>query len=366
MKSHEGGMTRGALWVVAAILVVLIVLLVVLKRPAAPLPPRGDKPAVVRVMTLEPRSVPDLLRLTGRVQALRDALLSVEQEGVIVELTVDRGSRVRAGDLLLRADTRTWQAAADQAAVVAADAARDLRRWSGLRETGAVSETEYEAVRSRSLLADAALADARARLQQCDVIAPFDGMIDDRWVERGEFAGRGKAALRLVDTSSVKLRFHVPERDVLCVRNGDAVAFSIAAWRDLSFTGRVSFVSKTADAASNAFAAELTVDNADGRLRPGMIAEVELVRRMLSDALLAPLAAVLPHKGEHVVFLAEKAADGVERAVRRVVQMDAPRGHEVVLSRGVAPGDRLVVEGQRELRDGMPLDVRGPASSEDR
>jgi len=362
MSNRKGAATRGVLWSVALALAAGAVWLIAAKHPKPPAPPSIEKAAAVRAVTLSPRAVADVLRLTGRVQAWRDALLAIEQEGVIAELHVDRGSRVRAGDVLLRTDTRTWQAAVDQAAVTAADAARDLRRWTGLKDAGAVAEAEFEAVRSRLARAEAALADARARLQQCEVVAPFEGVVDERWLERGEFIGRAKPALRLVDASRVKVRFAVPERDVLCMRDGAEVVFRIAARPDQVFTGTVSFVSQAADEASNAYAVELTAGNADGRLRPGMIAEVALVRRTLAEALVAPLAAVLPHKGEHIVYLAEaSAADGAMRAVRRVVQMDMPQGHEVVLTRGVAAGERVIVEGQRDVRDGMLLDVREPA-----
>jgi len=361
MSNREGAVTRGLLWGVAVALLAGIVWLAANKPPPPPALPKIDKPVVVRVLTLAPRTVPDVLHLTGRVQAWREALLAVEQEGVIAELNVDRGSRVKAGDVLLRTDTRTWQAAVDQAAVAAADAARDLQRWTGLRGAGAVADAEFEAVRSRRAHADAALADARARLQQCEVVAPFDGAIDERWIERGEFIGRAKPALRLIDTTRVKVRFGVPERDVLCVRADATVAFTIAAMPGQAFTGTVSFVSQAADEASNAYAVEAVAGNDGGRLRPGMIADVALVRRALADALVVPLSAVVPHKGEHVVYLAEAQADGTHRAVRRVVQMEAPQGHEVVLSRGVRAGERVIVEGQRGIQDGLLLDPRAEA-----
>jgi membrane fusion protein (multidrug efflux system) len=359
MSSRDGRVVRGILWALTVALAAGIVLLVARKAPPPPALPQIEKPIVVRVLTLAPQPVPDVQHLTGRIQAMRDALLAIEQEGVITELHVDRGSRAKAGDVLLRTDTRTWQAAVDRAVVAAADAARDLRRWTELKGAGAVADAEFEAVRSRGALADAALADARARLQQCEVVAPFDGTVDERWIERGEFIGRAKPALRLVDSTRIKVRFSVPERDVLRVQAAAPVAFTIAALPGQTFTGTVAFISQAADEASNAYAVELIAENADGRLRPGMIADVALVRRVLADALVVPLAAVVPHKGEHVVYLAETSGSGTNRAVRRVVQMDAPQGHEVVLSRGVRAGERVIVEGQREIQDGALLDVRG-------
>jgi len=69
-----------------------------------------------------------------------------------------------------------------------------------------------------------------------------------------------------------------------------------------------------------------------------------------------PLAAILPRKGEHLVFVAQNG-----RALRRRVQIDALIGHEAVLSEGLNPGERLIVEGHRGLQDGLPVEVVEPA-----
>ena len=131
-------------------------------------------------------------------------------------------------------------------------------------------------------------------------------------------------------------------------------AFTLAALPGREFTGATTFVSSQADRASNAFAAELEADNADGALKAGMIAQVALVRKEREGALVVPLAAVVPRKGEHYVFA---AVDG--RAVRKRVRIAALTGHEAVLESGVAPGDRIVVEGHRGLQDGMKVAEAG-------
>ncbi|OGV61268.1 MAG: hypothetical protein A2498_00640 [Lentisphaerae bacterium RIFOXYC12_FULL_60_16] len=97
---------------------------------------------------------------------------------------------------------------------------------------------------------------------------------------------------------------------------------------------------------------ELVVDNPDNRLRPGMIATVELLRQEMPDARLAPLEAVLPLAGEHVVYVVQE-----NRAVRRRVELGVLLDTRVVIERGLEPGDRLVIEGQRSLEDGVPVDV---------
>jgi multidrug efflux pump subunit AcrA (membrane-fusion protein) len=97
----------------------------------------------------------------------------------------------------------------------------------------------------------------------------------------------------------------------------------------------------------------MVVPDPDSRLRAGMIAEVALVRGVAEQAIVLPLAAVVPHKGDYVVFVVE---DG--HAVRRLVRIDSFVGHEAVIRSGLSAGERVVIEGQRTLQDGMPVDTR--------
>ena len=237
-----------------------------------------------------------------------------------------------------------------RAEIEARDAARDLARWKELEKTGAVSASDYEAVLRRQETAEIALEEARTFLEQCEVRAPFAGEIVDRFVEVGDYANEGQAVLRLVRLDRVKVAFETPEQDVASVEPGQEKPFVLAALPGREFTGTVTFVSSQAARDSNSFAVELAADNADGALKAGMIAEVSLLRRMREQATVVPLAAVVPRKGEHYVFVEENG-----RAVRRRVLIGALLGHEAVLESGVAAGDRVVVEGHRGLQDGMAV-----------
>jgi membrane fusion protein, multidrug efflux system len=144
----------------------------------------------------------------------------------------------------------------------------------------------------------------------------------------------------------VKLAFDVPERDVLSVAPGQAVQAVFDPLPGQVVTGAVRFVAEAADPRSNTFNVEAEVDNAGGRLRPGMIARVTLPGRA-RQAFVVPLEAVVPHRGDHVVFLARD--DG---AIRRVVLLDRLLNSEAVITGGVRAGERLIVEGHRGLTDG--------------
>jgi membrane fusion protein (multidrug efflux system) len=120
----------------------------------------------------------------------------------------------------------------------------------------------------------------------------------------------------------------------------------------MAFTGRVTFVSGVARRENNAFRIEASVANAGRRLKGGMIARAEIARGTVEAAVAVPLAAVVPRKGDHVVFVLRG-----ERAERRVVRIESITGHEAILSSGLAVGETIVIEGHRALQDGMLLEV---------
>ena len=345
---------KGALlaWGGLGLVVVLIVVLALLPRPEEESADDAERPVPVRVLTVEPRTIPDVIELPARIEPAQEALLAVERAGRVVERRVRKGDAVKKGQALLRVDGRLWDAARRRAEIEARDAAKDLARWKELEKTGAVSTSDFEGILRRQEAAEIALEEAQVILGQCEVRAPFDGVIVDRFVEEGDYANEGQAVVRLVRLDRVKVAFDVPEQDIRAVEPGQEKPFTLAAIPGREFSGRVSFVSSQAARDSNSFAVELEADNPDGVLMAGMIAQVSVQRRLREGAAVVPLAAVVPRKGEHYVFVEEGG-----RAVRRRVLIGAMLGHEAVLDGGVSAGDRVVVEGHRGLQDGMAVTV---------
>jgi membrane fusion protein, multidrug efflux system len=345
---------RGTLlvWGALGVVVLLIVFFAATHKPPEKEPVEPERPLAVRVLDVAPRPMPDVVRLPGRIEPMQEAQLAAERAGRVVEILADKGDAVDAGQVLLRVDSRLWETARRRAEIEARDAERDLKRWVELEKTGAVSATEYESIVRRQESAAIAMEETAVFLAQCEVRSPFAGVVVDRFVEIGDYANEGQAVLRLIRLDEVKLAFEVPERDVGALRAGQQKEFRVAGLAGRAFAGTLAFVSSQAARDSNSFAVEMDVDNADGALKAGMIAQIDLTRRIIEDALVVPLAAVVPRKGEHYVFVVEGG-----RAVRRRVLIDAMLGHEAVLASGIAAGDRVVVEGHRGLQDGMRVAV---------
>ena len=341
-------------WGALAMVVALIFAMPMLKKPEEKKAVEPEKPVAVRTLTIELRTVEDALLLPARVEPLQEANLAAERAGRVIELLADKGQAVEAGQVLLRLDGRLWEATRQRAEIEERDASRDLKRWKELEKTGAVSGSEFESIQRRQETARIALDEAEVMLSQCEVRSPFAGVLVARLVEVGDYANEGQAVMRVIRLDQVKLIFDVPEQDIGSLRPGQKKTFTLAVLPGREFTGEITFVSSQAARESNSFPVELKVENSDGALKAGMIAQVSLVRREREGAVVVPLAAIVPRKGEHYLFAVENG-----HAVRKRVQIAALMGHEAVLESGVATGDQIVVEGHRGLQDGMAVSVGG-------
>lgn len=348
------GRGRRGIWIGVAVLALACVALIaslILYKPPKPEPvPAAEVP--VRIRMVERESVEDRIVLPGRLEASYDAVLPSQKAGAAEALAAARGDEVEAGAVLAQVDARAWAARLESARVEEREAERDAERWAGLFEAGAVPQQELDQARARQDLARAQRVEAEVAADQCVVRAPVKGRIADRLVELGEFVAEGGALYRLVTLDPMRLVVEVPERSVPDLRAGDPLRFEVDAFPGVVFEGRITFVSPVAAPEANTFRVEARVENPDRRLAGGMIARVSLARGLLKDAVVVPLAAVVPRRGDWAVYVEVQG-----HAVQRVARLQSFVGDRVVLASGLLPGDRLIVEGQRSLADGTPVRV---------
>ena len=340
------------LWSMLALAIVAIIVLGGLREPAELVEAVSEKAVTVRTRVVEPRAIDDRVVLPGRVEADKSAQLAAEKNGRIVEVTADRGDTVTAGQVLLRIDGRHWDVYGRQAAIELADAERDLARWDKLKGEGAVSSSEFDAMKRRRDLAEVAAEEAAVHVSQCEIISPIDGVVDARFVEPGEYLVEGQLVFTIVSRDQLNVVVKVPEKDIGAVKHGMRLTMHSDALSDSDLVGRVNFIAQAGDRTANTFAVELVVESPPPALRPGMVVDVDLLRGVRHDAIVAPLAAVIPKRGDHVVFVVK---DGL--AVLRVVRIETIVGADVVLASGLESGELLVIEGHRTLQDGVPVIV---------
>ncbi len=325
----------------------------VIFRPteAEPEPPDIQRVAVT-TMEVKPQTMADTIVLPARAEPFDDVIISAEQAGRVTALHVGEGDDVRQDDDLLQIDDRQWLTAVQRAELAARDARRDFERVRDLHRTGAVSQSDFDNAETGLETAELALEDAKIQLQRCTPAAPLNGIIEERLVSPGEYVNPGQPLFRLLNTERIKIVFDVSERDVGTLRFGEPYEFTLDTFPDEVFTGELRFLAAAANPANNAFKAELWIDNPKGRIRAGMIARLRLKRRMIEEAVILPLRAVVPAAGQDLVYVVED-----DHAARRIVQLDAIVDGQAVIRSGVSIGDTVILHGNRNVLDGTPLTI---------
>jgi len=128
---------------------------------------------------------------------------------------------------------------------------------------------------------------------------------------------------------------------------------SVDAFQDSMVSGTVDFVAYKADPGTKTFLVRVLIDNPEHRIRPGMIVRVAFLRRVIADALVAPLFALVDKGGERILFV-EK--DGIAHA--RTVSLGIIEGDRIQITKGLNAGDHLIVTGQTEVEEGMRVQVQ--------
>ncbi len=330
-----------------------VVLLAVFRPHRPDVEPPEEPRIAVTVLEAEALSLEDAVRLPGRVLAWDDLTISVEQAGRIREMPVGEGQRVARGDVLLRVDDRIGRQRLERAELLQRDTARALVRARELHREGALSQHDLEQAESAATAAALAREEAAVELERCTPTAPVDGLVEEHHVSVGEYVTAGRAVVRLLAMETVKVHLDVPERDVHAVAPGQSMTFRCDALPGKHFTGTVQRVAAAAHPDSNAFRVELQAANPRGLLRAGMLAQVDFVRGQLDDVIVLPLAAVVPMEGESVVYVLEAG-----RAARRIVRIGRILDGRAVLQDGLRAGEQVLLEGNRAVMDGTPVEVK--------
>jgi len=314
-----------------------------------------DSAKVIKVDVVEvtPEPIHDVLVLPGETEAWQDVLVAADKNGRVEWIGPREGQVVKKGELLARIDVSALKTIISKSEA-SAELAKDLYdRRKTLFDRGIVHKEALERAKTDKALAESDLVKAKVEYDRGFPHSPISGMVNYLHVDEGEFVNRGQPMVELVNVDKIKIHVNVPELDVRYLKKGQDVMVTIDAFPDLRLKGTVDFVSYKADPATKTFRVRVLIDNPQHDIRPGMIARVAFLRRMIPDALSAPLFAILDKGGERLLFVEE---EGVARA--RTISIGVIAGDRVQITDGLKPGDHLIVTGQRDVEEGMKVQVQ--------
>ena len=179
--------------------------------------------------------------------------------------------------------------------------------------------------------------------------APIDGVITERKSTVGELVGKETEIYTISDPADLWVIAEIKERDIGAIEVGQNASFTVLAYPDEGFHGKVVLIGNRVEAESRTMEVRIEVDNTGGRLKPGMFADVEIVTMIWQDALLMPDTALQTESGDQIVFVALDDS----RFEKRVVKTGMEQRGRVAVLEGVKQGEKVVTEGSFILKSEM-------------
>lgn len=323
--------------------------------------PKDPPPATVSTARAMQETWARQIEAVGTLQAIQSVDVAPQVSGIVNEIAFEPGQKVKKGDVLVRLDVAVENA--------------DIRRLEAMRRMNQLTFDRARQLNEKQFSSQAALDQAKAALDQSEaevariralidqkiVRAPFSGVLGVRYVNLGQYVGPGAKLVGLQQLDSLYANLTLPEKRLAEIKVGQSVAIRVDTFRDREFSGRITTIDPQIDQLNRMVLVQVTVDNPDQLLRPGMFASAVISLDKSEKLVAVPKTAIdFSLYGDSVYVVVDgTGADGkpVKRVERRAVTVGDQKGGLVAIARGVAAGDEVVTAGQVKLQNNVPVTV---------
>jgi membrane fusion protein (multidrug efflux system) len=325
-------------------------------------------PEAVTSIVAKQEQWPATMSVIGTMEAVHGVTVSADLPGSVEKINFASGQSVREGDVLVELDTRQ-----ERAQLAALEAQRDLARINygrtqQLVKEGVISRMEYDQATAQQKATEANVAEIRATIERKTIRAPFSGILGIRKVNLGQYLAAGDAVVPLQSLNPIYVNVGLPQQSVGQVRVGRNLRITSDDLPSQVFTGRVNAIDSVVDQATRNIQVQATLANPEGKLRPGMFVQVEVVLGASRPVIALPASAIsfAPY-GDSVFIITDlKDQKGqIYRGVRQqFVKVEGSRGDQVAVVSGVNPGEEVVSSGVFKLRNGAAVQVNNKVQPE--
>ncbi len=318
-------------------------------------------PEAVTSIVVQREHWPATMALIGTMEAVQGVTVSADLPGIVARINFDSGKSVRAGDVLVELDTRQ-----ERAQLASLEAQRDLARvnfgrMQRLVNEGVISRMDYDQATAQQKATEANVAEIRATIERKTIRAPFSGILGIRQVNLGQYLSAGQGIVPLQSLNPIYVNFGVPQQTAAQVHVGRALRVTKEDLPSTAFSGRVTAVDSVVNEATRNVQIQATLPNPEGKLRPGMFVQVEVVLGAGQSVMALPASAINYAPYGDSVFVITDLKDASGKTYRGVhqqfVKVEGSRGDQVAIISGVNPGDEVVTSGVFKLRNGAAVQV---------
>lgn len=291
------------------------------------------------------------IRLSGRTSANREVHIKAEISAKVIEIPVNKGTKVKKGNIILKLDPRDWPARVEQAQANLKQRQLEMKSVQNLKKKNLANQAQL--ARAKTVLANAKAdyIQAQRQLDASIIRAPFDGVIDQRQVEIGDFVTPGMHLISVIDFDPFLIKANIPENEAARIKQGDKVKARLVDGTPL--TGKITFKSASANPQTRSYAIEIEVDASKHTLSSGMTAEVTVPQPATRALFVSPALLIIDPQGvlglkavdenNTVIFLAVNILEAEQDGI----WIYGPKSDAKIITVGqgfVDIGDKVMVE----------------------
>ena len=287
---------------------------------------------------------------TATLTSDADAPIVARVAGELIELLVEEGDTVKAGQLLARLDGERLRLEMLAAKANLARASREFKRNIDLHERGLISASMFEGLKYDLAALEASYELSALNYDYSNMRATIDGVVSAREIKPGQNINVGDVAFRITDTAELIAYLQIPQSQLSKFQAGHTASLQIASMPDTRFPASIVRISPTIDSRSGTFRATAVIKNKDGNIAPGMFGRFTIAYEKHQDALVVPAAALLDEDEQTTVYVVN---DG--QVMKRVVETGIRDGDMVEILGGLGDYESVVVVGHAGLREGSKV-----------
>ncbi|WP_342084879.1 efflux RND transporter periplasmic adaptor subunit [Dyadobacter sp. OTU695] len=294
----------------------------------------------------------EVLAYSGSIEADNTVSIGFSVGGRVTAVQVQEGQRVSKGQLLATIEQNNYQNSYDVAAAGLEQAQDNFNRLDQLYKKGSLPERDYITAKVGLVQAKASKETAAKNLLDTKLYASFSGIVAQKQTEAGATAAPGIPAFTIVKTDKVYAVASITENEISSLKIGADAQIYIPSV-DRKINGKVSIINPQGDKSSKTYTVKVRVDNPDGELLPGMIADININTGKMQEALVIPARAVVRDPDNvNYVFVAKANNTAFKKRIN-ILKMTGTSS--VVVNEGLQAGDKLIIGGQTNLEDGTPI-----------
>lgn len=306
----------------------------------------------VNVKDLVSEKQPEILSYSGTIEADNTVTLGFSIPGRIISVNVQEGQHVATGQLLATIETTTYKNAFDIANAGLEQANDNYKRLNELYTKGSLPERDFIAIKVAVAQATANKNLAAKNLADTKLYAPFTGIITTKSTEKGASAAPGIPVFTIMKTDKVYATVAIAESEIAKFKIGTPAKVKIASINE-TFEGKISILNPSADLTTRTFEAKVLLNNQKGNLLPGMISDIKIETGSTVDAITIPADAIVRDADDITyAFVVEN-----NHAIKKRVNLGNFKGEEVIVNDGLKTGDKVIISGQRKLKDGQTVSL---------